>query len=287
MFFEELVEQHGVHCFVAHGVSFSVSVAGHQIGIHLFYLFSHKAKLRDAIGVQLVRVAEGHRFQRQDRVAGFIHRFDVFLESRRGCGRAEMTTAIYDNCYACWNGCPTDAGDKRSSLCSFLADTNGIGFPAKTVVAYIDIVTARGEVDAGGRAQCDVVAARCIIQERIKTGRCVEVAGCVVSKRTIAGGRVEAAGCVVTEPPAGGRVLDAGGVVLECITAGGCVQVAGGIARKRLITDGRVVEPGGVAEKSCTADGSVVDTVSVAIKRIKAYCRVVRAGREAEKSIVT
>src|SRR5437899_496067 len=45
-----------------------------------------------------------------------------------------MTIAIYDNGYTCWNGCPTDAGDKSSSLRSLLADTNGIGFARNTLV---------------------------------------------------------------------------------------------------------------------------------------------------------
>jgi len=54
VFFKKLIQQHRVHRFVANRVSFSVSVAGHQIGIHLFHVLSHEAKLRDAIRVEVV-----------------------------------------------------------------------------------------------------------------------------------------------------------------------------------------------------------------------------------------
>ena len=72
MLFQELIEQHRVHRFVAHGVDLSLRVTSHQSGVHLGHLLSHEAKLRDALGVKLVLVTESHRFQREDCFARLI-----------------------------------------------------------------------------------------------------------------------------------------------------------------------------------------------------------------------
>ena len=48
--FEKLIEQHRVHRFIAHAIGPSFFATCDQIGPNLFHLFSHKAKLRDAIG---------------------------------------------------------------------------------------------------------------------------------------------------------------------------------------------------------------------------------------------
>src|SRR6266567_139887 len=135
-----------------------------------------------------------------------------------------MATAIYNNCYTCWNGCSADAGDKCGCLRSWVADTNDVVVPAKTVVAYIDIVTAGGDINAGGSAQCDVVVACCVVQERMNTGGGVEVAGGVARER------------IITD----GRIIEAGGVAIKRINAGSGVAVTGGIAEKRIKTDARI-----------------------------------------------
>ena len=64
------------------------------------------------------------------------------------------------------NRCPANAGDKGFRLSSGCADADGSGLARDTTVANIDIVTARGEIDTGMKAQCDVVAAGCVVQER-------------------------------------------------------------------------------------------------------------------------
>ena len=43
MFFQEFVEQHRIHCVVAHGVDLAVGRASHQIRIHLFHFLGHEA----------------------------------------------------------------------------------------------------------------------------------------------------------------------------------------------------------------------------------------------------
>jgi predicted xylose isomerase-like sugar epimerase len=66
MFLEEFIKQHRVHRFVANGERLALLIASHLIGVHLFHLLSNEAELRDAIGVKLVLVAEGDRFERKD-----------------------------------------------------------------------------------------------------------------------------------------------------------------------------------------------------------------------------
>src|SRR5437016_284462 len=110
--FEELVEQHRIHSFVAHSVNFPLCVAGHQIRIHFFHFFGHEAELRDAVWIKLVLVAEGHRFQRKDRFARLVHRLDLVLETSGGDGRAELTVGSNDYSYSPRHSYPRDAGDK-------------------------------------------------------------------------------------------------------------------------------------------------------------------------------
>ena len=64
--------------------------------------------------------------------------------------RAELTVGI-DNQPPTppATGDPTNAGDKGGRLSSCRADADGVGLASNTSVADIDIVTARGEIDAG------------------------------------------------------------------------------------------------------------------------------------------
>jgi len=39
MFFEKLIEQHRVHCFVTNGCDFPGLIAHYQIRVYFFYLF--------------------------------------------------------------------------------------------------------------------------------------------------------------------------------------------------------------------------------------------------------
>ena len=62
--FEELVEQHRVHCFISHGVYLPIGVACHQIWVYPLDLLGHEAELRDTIRIKLVFVAEGDGLER-------------------------------------------------------------------------------------------------------------------------------------------------------------------------------------------------------------------------------
>ena len=45
-------------------------------------------------GIQLVLVAEGHRFERQDRFARLVHGLDLVLEPARGDKGADLVIGI-------------------------------------------------------------------------------------------------------------------------------------------------------------------------------------------------
>jgi len=93
-----------------------------------------------------------------------------------------MTAGVYDNWYTSGNCCPTDAGDIGGRLRSCLADADGAVVGSSTSVADIDITIARGDIDAGEIAQCDVAAtsaaAKCCI-----TDGSIGAAGGVSKKR--------------------------------------------------------------------------------------------------------
>ena len=70
--------------------------------------------------------------------------------------------------------------------------------PAAPRAADNDVVTARGEIRTGLKAQGDVAPAGCLI-ERLNTSSRVGVAGCIEVKRLITVGRVAEAGSVVIQ----------------------------------------------------------------------------------------
>src|SRR5438552_17527021 len=142
---EELIEQHRVYRLVAHGVGLAVGIASHQIGVHLFHLLSDEAKLRDALRVELFLVAEGYRFEREDRFAYFVHWLDRVLETLRGGFRADVPCGIYKDRLASGSGYRKNAGNKCIGLVSSRADADGTGLARHTLVADIDIVIAGGK----------------------------------------------------------------------------------------------------------------------------------------------
>ena len=190
VFFEELVEQHRVHRLVAHGVDLTLLIASHQSGVHLFYLLGHQPKLRDALRVKVVFVAEGHRFERENRFARLVHGLDLVLETLRGNYRAEVTAAIYNYPYTSGHSDPANAGDKRVRVSSYRADADCAGLASNTSVADVNIVTARREILTSSCAQGDVAEAGCVVLKRCETAGRVEVGLCAALKRISTDGRV-------------------------------------------------------------------------------------------------
>ena len=119
--------------------------------------------MRDALGVQLFLIMEGDWFEREDRFTGLVHRFDRFLEMRRGCSRAEMTGGVYNHSYASWHGYTADASDKRVRV-GLIAHPNRIRFIGHTHVANADVVASLFDVHACGDAKSRIAIAYAIVE---------------------------------------------------------------------------------------------------------------------------
>ena|SRR5437773_4290642 len=196
-----------------------------------------------------------------------------------------MTTSVNYHRIAsdCYSSNTCNVG---SSLPSCRADADGVGVASNTSVADSDIEIARGKAGTGEYAQCDIVAAACVVIERKSTVGCVLDAGCVVLERSGSRGCVVVGGRVVPErKSAVGRVLPARRIILErpktdgCVVGGscvaieckstvGCVIAARCVAIKRITTDGRVE----VAAR-CKAEERIVARSSVAGRIASAGCR--------------
>ena len=223
MLFQELIEQHRVHRFVAHRVRLALLVARHQIGVHLFHFLGHEAELRDAFRIKLFLVAEGDRFEREDCFARLAHWLDCFLEACRGSSDAEPAICAYHH-LAAIHGDARDARDKGGGLGSLRADADPVRLARDTGVADIDIVTARREINASSSAYGDVAAA-----------------GRVVEKRIEPAGRVAVTDGIAKEcPKTAGGILTADRVANKRRKTGGCVAIAARVTPERIQASGRV-----------------------------------------------
>src|SRR5439155_9203798 len=62
----ELIKQHRITASQRTVRGLPVVIVNYQIGVHLFYLFSNQAKLRDFLRIDLGLVAERDRFEHED-----------------------------------------------------------------------------------------------------------------------------------------------------------------------------------------------------------------------------
>src|SRR5262249_35750164 len=154
---------------------------------------------------------ESHWFQRKDGFARLIHRLNRFLETGRGGGRAEVTSAIDQDRDAAGHSHAKNAGDISVLMSWFGADADGFGFARRTNVTDINIVTASSEIEAGLKAHGNVAAAGGIASERIKA----------------VGGVVAADGVVIERLETVARVGQPVGVIIKCIITRGGVVSAG------------------------------------------------------------
>src|SRR6478736_9779684 len=161
MFFEELVEQHGVDRLIANGNDFALLVARHQIRIHGGHVLGDKAKIRRACGINLLLVAEADRFKREKRFAGLIHGFDVVLVASRGGLEAKFAASAYSN---------KDAVSLRRR--ADVSDAGDVALTSNTqdILADTDITTSR-DVETGLKAQSNVRAAGYVLLECMGTDR--------------------------------------------------------------------------------------------------------------------
>src|SRR6266404_6096319 len=158
-----------------------------------------------------------------------------------------MTCGIDNYSYAFYHGCVIDAGHKCIGLSS--ADADGVRLSRNTIVADVDVVTARSKVEAGPIAQRDVRAAGGVAIERIHTARRVGATGGITIERGKTIGRVVVAGSVAVERnKALGRVVAAGHVTIERVVTYRGVVVAGSVEIECVNPHCRVLGTGGVAK---------------------------------------
>jgi hypothetical protein len=285
--FKKLIEQHRVHLIVANKVGFSFLVARHQIGIYFFHIFGQEAALRSALGIDLFLVAEGHRFQRQDRFARLLHGLDRSFEPCRRSSDAELPISAYHHLEASHRDA-SNASDKCRILRAGYANADFVGLARNTlnVVADVDVVTIRGEISPGVIPKCGIPAAACVVFKRVITvGRVLE-ADCVARERTNTGGAVVEAGRVASESiNTSGVVVEAGCVIKKRRIPVGRVVVAGCVASERRMTIGRVVVASCVGKERTSPIGRVFVAGCVAKERTNAGGVVVVAGCVAKERI--
>src|SRR6266540_2968946 len=235
--FQELVEQHRVHCFVADGVNLVLIVTHHEVRVHFGYFFGNQSKLRHARVILLV--VESDRPERKDGFTGFVHRLNFFLEPARGTKRAELARGVDQDWYGVGVCCcrPANVADKATVA------------HVRTIRADSNNVTSPEDAEAGPSAQGRVAATGGVILERTSAVRRVVAAGGVVKERNITVGSVAAAGGVAIERlNTVGRVVAADSVVRERHSSVGCVAEADGVRRQCARTEGTVGRAAGVAK---------------------------------------
>src|SRR5262245_31145497 len=183
-------------------------------------------------------VAEGHRFQREDRFAGLVHRLDLVLATLRGNYRAKPTVITNDYSYPSGHSDPRNPRDKRGRLRSDCADADSVRLATITArIADIDVGTTRGEIYPGLKTQRDVAATGSVVKERSETAGCVAKASCVAKEGIDTGGRVVNAGCVARERiKTRGRVVVAFCIVGERLSTGCRILAADCVAKERVKT---------------------------------------------------
>ena len=172
-------------------------------------------------------VAEGHRFECQNRFARLVHWFDRVLEPVRGNDCAEVTIGAHNYPYSISDSDPADSSDKGVSLDARCADANRVRVNSPSRMANIDVVAALLDIFAGKSAHRNVEIGS-ITVERIETNSRVVVAESVEIEGTRpVGGVIDAASVVFERVRTGGRVLGTGFVEIERLVTTGHVGATG------------------------------------------------------------
>src|SRR2546423_3689855 len=113
--------------------------------------------------VNLFLVTEANWFQREQRFAGFVHRLDLVLKTRRGRRHAKLTASAYHYSRACHCG-SIDSSDKCTCLIP-TADADRSRLASDPGVGNIDVAIAYGEIFAGPGSDSRIVRPSGIIEE--------------------------------------------------------------------------------------------------------------------------
>lgn len=117
-----------------------------------------------------------------------------------------------------------DACNIGSGLHVLGADADGVGLARDSPVAYGDVITAGGEINAGGIAQRDIIVPIAVVEESVKPDRGIVSSGFIAAERECAHGCIVDAGRAGAERVvASGRIVEAGAVREERPALGGVV----------------------------------------------------------------
>ena len=122
-------------------------------------------------------------------LARLVHGLNPLLETLRGGFGAESTVLIHPNLHTS-DCCITNTGDKRFRLRALCADADRVRFVANTLVAYIDVVIASGEMRSGVSAQGSVAAAGRVAVKRRIAICCIIISSLITNERKFTTGRV-------------------------------------------------------------------------------------------------
>src|SRR5574338_229674 len=125
----------------------SLRIASNQVGADLRHVLCNQTETERTSRIDLALIEEGHRFEREDGFAGFIHWSDLLLETPRGRERPDLVVRIDVNRPA--------IRDRSIDV----ADASGVAVTGATRHARTnaDIPTAAGQGVARIRAQPDII----------------------------------------------------------------------------------------------------------------------------------
>ena len=188
MLFDELVEQHCIHLIVVDTLWLPFRIARYQSWVHLGYFLGNQTKGGRLLGINLLLVAVGDRFESVKPFADVGHRFNVLLVTPRRTAVTEQLRVQVDgdvlNITTRGLDGAANIGDVRvTDLVSYTA----------YVRANVDVEAARGNVCASAITQGRICSTGVIVQQRINTESRVGTASVIPKQGLVASGRVEVA----------------------------------------------------------------------------------------------
>src|SRR4029077_5609541 len=197
---KKFVKQHRVHRIVAHCVNLAVLIVHHEVRVYLSNLLGNQTEFRSVCVVVLV--VKRYWLKCQDCFTGFVHRFNLLLESPRGTDRAQLALGVDQHGYGVvlCRCLPANLANKTAvaHVLANGADTDSVigcgdgntGAGAQSRVTATSAAKERTSADGG------VGVAAGVAKERFPTSRCVLDADSVAKKGECSIGRAFRAGGV-------------------------------------------------------------------------------------------
>src|SRR5436309_3095162 len=116
---------------------------------------------------------KSHRLESEDSFTGLVHWFNLILEPSGRADRAKLTLRIDHHRHGVHarGSSSANSSDEGSLLRSVRANPDGSFLVSNALIADVDIVKPKGEINTRCDAQRDVIVATRVIKERVKTER--------------------------------------------------------------------------------------------------------------------